>query len=294
MQSERCDDASNRAGIRTDKQASRYRIVRSVVLCVQVRTGGACTVSEGIEREENTRTYLVPCTYQVHVNNLRRLGSRGGVASYRVQYLTCNQSEVMSQIDHGLRADRQLIELGTNSIRLAGKAFGPAGGPFIVLLPAGGPAVGPFVSFRATIVCKCFIGCCRSFSPQQPLLLTTSADFVSYLVPNFHRYTTALSPKLLPPPSATPRRRRRRCCCWCLLRKFLNIKNRLSVVMISPSLSFLLHNRSMEYTRQQANRTHVHKKCTRRLLHVAGHPSAINSVFSKILIWKYAACKVEF
>ena len=36
------------------------------------------------------------------------------------------------------------------------------------------------------------------FSPY-PLLLTTSADSASYLVLNFYRYTTALSPE----PSAT-------------------------------------------------------------------------------------------
>ena len=37
------------------------------------------------------------------------------------------------------------IELSANSMRLAGKASVPAGGYFILLLPAGGPAVGPFV-----------------------------------------------------------------------------------------------------------------------------------------------------
>ena len=45
------------------------------------------------------------------------------------------------------------IELFTNSMLLAEKASMPAGGPFIVLLPAGGPSVGPFVIFWA-IVCK--------------------------------------------------------------------------------------------------------------------------------------------
>ena len=89
---------------------------------------------------------------------------------------------------------------------------------------------------------KCFTSCRRSFFPQQPLLLTTPVDFVSYLVLNFHRYTTAPSPKLPTPLPAPPRRRhsssRSRCCCccyWCPLRMFLKIKNRLSVVTTSPS-----------------------------------------------------------
>ena len=51
--------------------------------------------------------------------------------------------------------------------------------------------------------------------------------------------TTALSPKLPAPPPAPPRRRGSRCCCCCycclllvsILRKFLKVKNRLSVVM---------------------------------------------------------------
>ena len=81
---------------------------------------------------------------------------------------------------------------------------------------------------------------------------------MSYLVLNFYSYTTALSPKLPAPPPATPRRRGSRCCCccccccycccWCLNcvpGKFLQVKNRLSVVMTLPSLSSLLHTRSM-------------------------------------------------
>ena len=106
------------------------------------------------------------------------------------------------------------IEQSTTSMRLAGKASLPAGGPFIVLVPAGGPAVGPFVYFWA-IVRKCVVSRSQSFFSQQPRLLTTSADFVSYLVLSFHRYTTAPSPKLSTPPPALPRRRRSRCCCCC-------------------------------------------------------------------------------
>ena len=134
-----------------------------------------------------------------------------------------------------------LVKLSTNSMRLDGKASVPAGGSFMVLLPAGGP----FVYFRA-IDCKCFISCCLAFFSQQPLLLTTSADFLSYLVLNFA--TTALSPKLLTPPPAPPRRRRsrrrrsrrRRCCCCCLPRKLLKT-NIVCLVMTSPSLSSLLY-----------------------------------------------------
>ena len=69
-------------------------------------------------------------------------------------------------------------------MRLAGKASVPAGGPFIVLLPAGGPAVGPVVHFG--LVCKCFISCCRSFFPQQQLLLTAARN-VSGLNPDLFR-----------------------------------------------------------------------------------------------------------
>ena len=64
------------------------------------------------------------------------------------------------------------IELKPNSMQLAGKASMPAGGPFIVVLSAGGLAVGPFVYFSA-VVCKCVISCSQSFFFQQPLLLTT-------------------------------------------------------------------------------------------------------------------------
>ena len=59
------------------------------------------------------------------------------------------------------------------------------------------------------------------FPPPYPLLLITSADSMSYLVLNFYRYTTALSPKISAPPPASPRRHGSRCCCccyccWCL------------------------------------------------------------------------------
>ena len=76
-----------------------------------------------------------------------------------------------SQPDESLQ-----VELSTNSMRLAGKASVPAGGPFVCFLPAVGPAVGPFVTFWA-IVCKCFISCCRSVFSKQQLLLETPADF---------------------------------------------------------------------------------------------------------------------
>ena len=79
---------------------------------------------------------------------------------------------------------------------------------------------------------------------------------MSYLVLIFYRYPTALSPKLSAPPRAPPRRRGSRCCCccccyccyscWCLYCvSFLEVKNRLSLVMTSPSLSSLLQTRSM-------------------------------------------------
>ena len=116
------------------------------------------------------------------------------------------------------------------------------------------------VVIKAANVSSAACCCCRSFFPHYLLLLlTTSADSVPYLVLNFYRYTTALSPKLPAPPPAPPRRRGSRCCCcccccccdccccWCLyaVRKFLKVKNRLSVVMTSPSLSALIHTRSM-------------------------------------------------
>ena len=72
-------------------------------------------------------------------------------------------------------------------------------------VPAGVPAVEPSVSFWA-IFCKYFSSCCRSFFSQQPLLLTTSSDFVSYLELNFHRFTTTLSPERPTPPPAPLRR----------------------------------------------------------------------------------------
>ena len=46
-----------------------------------------------------------------------------------------------------LRTILYAIKLSTNSMRLAGKASVPAGAPFIVLLPAVGPAVGPSFIF---------------------------------------------------------------------------------------------------------------------------------------------------
>ena len=88
--------------------------------------------------------------------------------------------------------------------------------------------------------------------PPYPLLLTTSADSVSYLVLNFYRFTTALSPKLSCATASTPAPPRQPLLLLLLLlllvsilRKLLKAKNLLSVVMTSPSLSSLLHTRSM-------------------------------------------------
>ena len=128
-------------------------------------------------------------------------------------------------------------------MRLAGKASLPAGGPFIGLLPAVGPAVGPFVSFLA-IVCKCVIGCSQSFFFPATAAAYNASNFCLVLGAEFSPlYHSAIAeafiatagppappppPPLLPPllllvvTSAYPG-------------VFLKIKNRLSVVMTSPS-----------------------------------------------------------
>ena len=117
-------------------------------------------------------------------NNKERNGTKRKTSGYCCEKANTNQNR--SQLNNTEESKgniwclvspcRVRLELSTNSMRLAGKASVPAGGPFMFLLHAGGPAVGPFVTFWA-FVCIFFISCCRSFFSQRPLLLTTSVDF---------------------------------------------------------------------------------------------------------------------
>ena len=105
-----------------------------------------------------------------------------------------------------------ITELSTQSIVLARKVSVPAGGPFIVLFLASGPAAGSIVSFQVIIVCELFS--CSLIVFQHPLLVSTLGAFVSYLVLNFHRNTTEPSPKHPTPPLAVARLNcSHRCCC---------------------------------------------------------------------------------